>query len=213
MLPGICFRMEPKIPLKQVLHELIVTEARGWGLGPLLYNSIHICNCVKFFNGEKAPWNPANPPGPQSHAHPSCWHPVLAWEDDRAWVTNSAFCWESSSMFMPKGSVVSNSVIPWTVAYQAPLCDFPNKNTGVSCHFLLYMAHNRFSVNICWLKIRSVQFSSVAQSCPTLCDPVDYSTPGLPAHHQLLQFTQTHVHWVGDATQPSHPLSSPLLLP
>ena len=55
----------------------------------------------------------------------------------------------------------------------------------------------------------SVQFSSVAQSCLTPCDPMDCSTPGLPVHHQLLEFTQTHVHWVGDATQPSHPLSSP----
>ena len=50
-------------------------------------------------------------------------------------------------------------------------------------------------------------FSSVAQSCLTLCDPMDYSTPGLPV--QLPEFTQTHVHWVGDAVQPSHPLSSP----
>ena len=55
------------------------------------------------------------------------------------------------------------------------------------------------------------QFNSVAQSCPTLCDPMDCSTPGLPVHHQLLEFTQTHVHWVGDAIQPSHPLSSPSL--
>ena len=54
----------------------------------------------------------------------------------------------------------------------------------------------------------SVPFSSVAQSCPTLCDPMDFSTPGLPVHHQLSEFTQTHVHWVGDATQLSHPLSS-----
>ena len=52
-------------------------------------------------------------------------------------------------------------------------------------------------------------FSSVAQSCPTLCDPMNHSTPGLPVHHQLLEFTQTHVHQVGDAIQPSHPLSSP----
>ena len=57
------------------------------------------------------------------------------------------------------------------------------------------------------------QFSSVAQLCPTLCNPTDCSTPGLPVHHQSLEFTQTHVHWVGDATQPSHPLSSPLLPP
>ena len=55
----------------------------------------------------------------------------------------------------------------------------------------------------------SVQFSSVTQSCPTLCDPMNRSTPGLPVHHHLLEFTQTHVHRVGDAIQPSHPLSSP----
>ena len=53
------------------------------------------------------------------------------------------------------------------------------------------------------------QFSSVTQSCLTLCGPVDCSTPGLPVHHQLLEFTQTHILWVGDAIQPSHPLSSP----
>ena len=58
-------------------------------------------------------------------------------------------------------------------------------------------------------RTQSFQFSSVAQSCPTLCDPVNRSTPGLPVHHQLLEFTQTHVHWVDDAIQPSHPLSSP----
>ena len=57
--------------------------------------------------------------------------------------------------------------------------------------------------------IHLIQFSSVAQSCPTLCDPMDCSTPRLPVHHQLPEFTQTHVHWVGDAIQPSHPLLSP----
>ena len=55
----------------------------------------------------------------------------------------------------------------------------------------------------------SVQFSSVAQSCQTLCNPMNRSTPGLPVHLQIPEFTQTHVHWVGDAIQPSHPLSSP----
>ena len=55
----------------------------------------------------------------------------------------------------------------------------------------------------------SVQFSSVAQSCPTLCDPMNHSTPGLPVHHQLPEFTQTHVHRVSDAIQPFHPLPSP----
>ena len=55
----------------------------------------------------------------------------------------------------------------------------------------------------------SVQFSSVAQSCLTLCIPMDCSMPGFPVHHQLPEFTQTHVHRVSDAIQPSHPLSSP----
>ena len=55
----------------------------------------------------------------------------------------------------------------------------------------------------------SVQFSSFAQSCPTLCDPMNCSTPGLPVHHQLPEFTKTYVHRVSDAIQPSHPLSSP----
>ena len=54
---------------------------------------------------------------------------------------------------------------------------------------------------------------SVAQSCPTLCSPMDCSTPGFPVLNHLLEFAQTHVHWVGDAIQPSHPLSSPLFLP
>ena len=57
--------------------------------------------------------------------------------------------------------------------------------------------------------LSSVQFSSVTESCLTLCEPMNRSMPGLPVHHQLPQFTQTHVHWVRDAIQPSHPLSSP----
>ena len=77
---------------------------------------------------------------------------------------------------------------PQTVAHQTLLfMDFPGKNTGVG----------------------SVQFSSVAQSCPTLCDPMNCSMPGHPVDHHLLEFTQTHVHCVGDVIQPSHPLWSP----
>ena len=60
-----------------------------------------------------------------------------------------------------------------------------------------------------WLNPFTVQFSSVTQLCLTLCDPMDCSMPGLPVHHQLLELTQTHVHRVGDAIQPSHSLSSP----
>ena len=54
-----------------------------------------------------------------------------------------------------------------------------------------------------------IHFSSVTQSCPTLCGPMDCSMPGLPVHHQIPEFTQIHVHWVSDTIQPSHPLSSP----
>ena len=64
----------------------------------------------------------------------------------------------------------------------------------------------------CGDHLQYVEFSSVAQSCPTLCDPMDCSTPGFPGHHQLPDFAQIHVHWVGNAIQPSHPLC-PLLLP
>ena len=58
-------------------------------------------------------------------------------------------------------------------------------------------------------RLIKLQFSSVPQLCPTLCDPMNCSTPGLPIHHQLPEFTQTHVHWAGDTIQPSNPLSSP----
>ena len=60
-----------------------------------------------------------------------------------------------------------------------------------------------------YFPIFQFQFSSVTQLCPTLCDLMDCSTPGFPVHHQLLEFSQTHAHSVGDAIQPSHPLSSP----
>ena len=75
----------------------------------------------------------------------------------------------------------------------------------VCCMYNIYVFKN---MNFCF---SSVQFSSVTQLCLTLCDPMDCSTPGLPVHRQLLEFTQIHVHWVGDAIQPSHPLSSPSL--
>ena len=75
----------------------------------------------------------------------------------------------------------------------------PGASLWVLRHFLSLISN--------MLVVISVQFSSVAQSCPTLCDPMNRSTPGLPVHHQFPEFT--HVHRVGDAIQPSHPLSSP----
>ena len=93
-----------------------------------------------------------------------------------------------------------------------------NKHHGIRSHYLMANRwrksgnSDRFYFpgpqNCCghWLQPR-IQFSSVAQSCPTLCDPMNRSTPGVPVYHQLVEFTQTHVHRVG-AIQPSHPLSS-----
>ena len=117
---------------------------------------------------------------------------------------------------------------PWTIAYQAPLSmgfsrqeywsglPFPSPGVGRSlglqetrgwnlgllhCRQTLYRLSHQGSP--------SVQFSSFAQSCPTLCDPMNRSTPGLPVHHQLPEFTQIHVHRVSDAIQSSHPLLFP----
>ena len=73
--------------------------------------------------------------------------------------------------------------------------------------YLLILPYFTISKEI-WAS-RYLQFSSVAQSCPTLCNPMNRSTPGLPVHHHLPELTQTHVHRVGDAIQPSHPLSPP----
>ena len=85
-----------------------------------------------------------------------------------------------------------------------PISKKETKSYGV---FECYIICRKETNNEPWFPT-SVQFSSVTQSCPTLCDAVDCRAPGFPVHHQLLEFTQTHVHWVGDAIQPSHPLSS-----
>ena len=82
-----------------------------------------------------------------------------------------------------------------------------NKEGEIHC-VIPYMWTLKRNTNTLTYKI-SDQTRSVTQSCLTLCDPMNRSTPGLPAHHQLPEFTQTHVHRVSDAIQPSHPLSSP----
>ena len=97
-------------------------------------------------------------------------------------------------------------------------CTFSSKTLSYPCNFhwcnfaLVQVFTYSYATFVAfWNSLPSglFQFSSVSQSCPTLCDPMNPSTPGLPVHHQLPEFTQTHVHRVGDAIQPSHPLSSP----
>ena len=100
-------------------------------------------------------------------------------------------------------SVMSGSLWPlWAVAHQAPLSmGFSRQEYWSGLPFPMSFIKCK-----CWV---NGQIRSVAQSCLTLCDPMNRSTPGLPVYHQLPEFTQTHVHWVSDAIQPSHPLSSP----
>ena len=89
-------------------------------------------------------------------------------------------------------------------------CDLPLVSP-TQCMFLnLYVVHDMFCILLIFIPLTYLyHFSSVTQLCPALCDPMNHSTSGLPVHHQLLESTQTHVHWVGDAIQPSHPLLSP----
>ena len=90
-----------------------------------------------------------------------------------------------------------------------PLLHWTNTHSAFSTKFSLFGAKKNCIFCLCFLaSLWLCQFSSVARLCPTLCNPMNRTTPGLPVHHRLPKFTQTHVHFVGDAIQPSHPLSS-----
>ena len=107
--------------------------------------------------------------------------------------------------------------IPWRRAWQLTLVFLPGESHGQRSLVGYSPRVSKSWTPLKWLSpLRPApfdyphfQFSSVSQSCPTLRDPMNHSMPGLPVHHQLLEYTQTHVHWVSDAIQPSHPLSSP----
>ena len=99
-----------------------------------------------------------------------------------------------------KGDLLHSDFLPKLGVWTAVLYFFLN--------YILLVYLKIQSLGIC-LAVSSVQFSSVAQSCPSLSNPMNRSTPGLPIHHHLPEFTQTHIHRVGDAIQPSHLLSSP----
>ena len=118
-------------------------------------------------------------------------------------------------------SHVQVCVTLWTAAHQAPLSTgfsrqeywsglpFPSLLCPWGLEFCqMYLFINNHII-LSFILLVSCSVSSIQVNCVWLCDPMDCSTPGLPVHHQHLEFTQTHVHWVGDAIQPSHPLSSP----
>ena len=133
----------------------------------------------------------------------------------------------SQQLLLSRLSHVRLLETPWTIIHQGPLSmrfsrkeywsglpfpspeDLPNPEIKPMSLTSPVLAGRFFISSASWEVHGILQFSSVAQSCLTLCNPMNRSTPGLPVHHQLLEFTQTHVHQVGDAIQPSHPLSSP----
>ena len=131
----------------------------------------------------------------------------------------SAFSWQNSislclaSFRIPRSNLPVTPGVSWrpTFAFQSHIM----KKTSFWVIVLkgLVGLHRTIQFQFLlryWLGHRlSIQFSSVTQSCPTLCDPMNHSTPGLLVHHQLPEFTQTHVHRVSNAIRPSHPLSSP----
>ena len=128
--------------------------------------------------------------------------------NDTGWATSGR-----PYLAPPPGPKVESCPPPQLPALQNPhRCFLQGRHFSLLCrHPTLHLL--KTSTGMDWRDLYrlspDVQFSSVVQSCPTLCDPMNCSTPGLPVHHQLPESTQTHVHWVGDAIQPSHPLSSP----
>ena len=116
----------------------------------------------------------------------------------------------------------------WLMLYSLTLRDLVFRHRAKNLHFIVASEESKLEKKLyessgpvlsfyrwetwetqrSWIA-RPVQFSSVTQSCPTLCNPMDCSLPGFPVCHQLLEFTQTHLHWVGDAIQPSDPLLPP----
>ena len=145
-------------------------------------------------------WTPLQPPPPHpiSQGHPSA--PAL-----------STLSHESNVDWRPISHMVIymfqcyslKSSHPRLLSQSSKVCSL------YLCLFCCLIYRVIFTIFLNSIYMYSVQFSSVAQSCLTLCDPMNCTTPGLPVHHQLPGFTQTHVHRVSDAIQPSHPLSSP----
>ena len=145
--------------------------------------------------------------------HDSCgpaWTPALKSQDREEPVGLQAaydlLKW-ANSFKQASVSLKTNRVVSLLYDPAIPLLDIYPEETKIendTCIPVFIVA--LFTIARTW---KQPQIRSVAQSCPTLCDPMNRSTPGLPVHHQLPEFTETHVHRVSDAIQPSHPLLSP----
>ena len=143
-----------------------------------------------------------------------CWVFQICWNVEYSTlIASSSRIWNSSvgvpspplALFVvkfPKAYFISHSMMSGCRWVTTPLWLFRNKD-----HF--FYSSSVYSCHLFLISSTSLQFSSVTQSCPTLCNPMNRSTPGLSVHHQLPEFTQTHIHRVSDVIQPSHPLLSP----
>ena len=117
-----------------------------------------------------------------------------------AWLAKPGLLHLVSGMFCTLPSVWVMLCLICLLSTTLVLCLWISIHPSTICLSNIY--HLSLILSVCF-------YSSVSKSCPALCDPMNRSTPGLPVHHQLPEFTQTHVHWLNDAIQPSHPLSSP----
>ena len=124
-----------------------------------------------------------------------------SWKSSKSYVTKCTYVTKSQCWYMQRRKVKQNLTRSKLIALLI-MGNISWSVTNSTCTDTFDILNNVKRYN-------SVQFSSVTQSCLILCDPMNRSTPGLPVYHQLLEFTQTHVHRVRDAIQPSHPLSSP----
>ena len=132
------------------------------------------------------------------------WSQVWVWQTKGfvGWTESDFFIWLYVHLHVHR----LERIVSYKILFSAPKHTLPPPEVGMGNLVLLGCKAGRST----WQgPYPSVQSSSVAQSCLTLCDPIDCSRPGLPVNHQLPEFTQTHVHWVNDAIQPSHPLLSP----
>ena len=195
--PTLCNPMNPStpgLPLHHQLPEFIQTHVH-W-----------VADAIQPSNPLSSPSPPAPQSLPASVSFPMS--QLFTWGGQSTGVSASAWVlpmntqdWLIYSVMLTSAVQQSDSDIYW--AGQKVFLNFPISYWKIQMNF------NFFGLPyVCGVYI-SVQFSSVTQSCLTLCDPMDCSTPGFPVHHQLPELAQTHIHWVSDAIQPSHPLLSP----
>ena len=198
-------RSIPGFPVLFNLLKFVQTRPLNWQCYPTISSSFAPFSCPQFFpasglfqwvcSSHKITCDHFMCPGFLCGRHWVPWVRILRETDGSLIIFNRTQLWNSCNVI----SVVTGSLHRPQLEVRGVSLSCGRKSMwDGSCGHLWKIPY--FYDNV---------YSSVSQSCPTLWDPMDYSMPGLPVHHQLLELTETHVHWVGDAIQPSHPLSSP----